>query len=101
MPSKEATRTLTPRSNDLGLILLGLFILGSTLPSKFNTRSATKSSFLGLCWEIWLGSKCDLDEYSLYCADNMIQMQKSRIECRLDREERRVAQDDALETSRD
>lgn len=79
--------------NDLGLILLGLFVPWQLLPPKFKAYGATKTSHWSFCWQIWQETRPNLESYTLYYADNIIQMRKSQIECQLDREQRKEAQD--------
>ena len=87
------------RQNDLGLILLGLSVPWDQLSRKFHAHNATISSFLNFTWQSWLEATETLDEYALYCADNILQMRKSQIESKLDQEQRRAAKNQAMEMS--
>ena len=87
------------RENDIGLILLALFILWELFPPRFEAFNAAANNFQDFCWQIWLSFAADLEEYVQFHADNILQMRKSQIECRLDREQRKAAKSAAAEAS--
>lgn len=60
------------RQNDIGMILLGLFVPWDQLQSRFLSYNATILSYSNLSWQIWLDVKPSLDEYILYYADNVL-----------------------------
>ena len=72
------------RQNDIGMILLGLFVPWDQLQSRFLLYNATILLYSNLSWQIWLYVKPSLDEYIFYCANNVLQMKKSQIEVKLD-----------------
>ena len=87
------------RQNNMGLILLALFVPWELLPEKFQACHATTANFRDFCWQIWLDFAADLDEYTQFYANNILQMRKSQIECQLDRQQRKVAEAAAAETA--
>ena len=87
------------RQNDMGLILLALFIPWQLLPAKFKEYGATPESFETYCWQIWVDLSVSIEPYAQFHADNILQMRKSQLECQLDREQRRAAQTAAAETA--
>lgn len=52
------------RKNDVGLILLGLFVPWQQLDAKFEACSATESSYWEYCWRIWIETKPSLENYA-------------------------------------
>ena len=86
--------------NDIRLILLALFIPWELLPPRFEAFNAVANNFQDFCWQIWLSFAANLEEYVQFHADNILQMRKSQIECRLDREQRKAAESAAAEASR-
>lgn len=46
---------------------------------------------------IWLERARDLDDYDVYDINNILQMRKSQIECKLDHDQRQAAENQAIE----
>ena len=87
------------RQNDMGLILLALFIPWQLLPASFQACNATSTHFEAYCWQIWLSLSASLEPYARFYANNIFQMRKSQLECQLDREQRKTAEAAAVEVS--
>ncbi len=86
------------RQNDVGLILLALFVPWDQLPENFHTYDANLSLFRNLCWQIWEDTSKQFEEYLLYVTGNILQMRKSQIETKLDQDLHRAAKRNAIET---
>ena len=59
------------RQNDMGLILLALFVPWQLLQDRFEAYHATPSNFEEFCWQIWLDLSVELEEHARFHADNM------------------------------
>lgn len=46
---------------------------------------------------IWLERARDLDDYGVYYTNNILQMRKSQIECKLDHDQRQAAENQAID----
>ena len=83
------------RQNDVGMILLALFVPWDQLADKFHGYQANLSLFRDLCWQIWEDTSQQFEEHALYVAGNIPQIKKSQIETKLDQDLRRAAKDHA------
>ena len=77
--------------NDMGLILLALFIPWQLLSASFQACNATPVYFEAYCWQIWLDLSANIEQYARFYANNILQMRKSQLECQLDRKQRKAA----------
>ena len=77
--------------NNFDLIFLIFFVFWDQLFDKFVVYNATFSSFEKLFWRIWFEISTNLFDYVLYIVDNIRQMKKNQIKCRLNRKLRRIA----------
>lgn len=76
------------RLNDVGMILLGLFVTWEELHRKIRQLGFLRSLLPEMCWELWSEFATTLDKHLLFVADNVLQWRRSAVEAKLDREQR-------------
>ncbi len=93
--AKDAIRGGHPeidtRRNDVALILLVLFVLWNQLPEKFHSYGALLGTYMDYCWNIREDTIGGLEEYVQYAAKNILQIRKSQVDAKLDRDLRNAA----------
>lgn len=76
------------RLNDVGMILLGLFVPWEKLHGRIRQLNFLRSLLPEMCWELWSEFATTLDEHLLFVADDVLQLRRSAVEAKLDREQR-------------
>lgn len=79
------------RQNGVVLILLALFIPWNQLPEKFHSYRALLGTYRNYYWNIWKNAIGGLEEYAQYAAKNILQIKKSQLDAKLDRNLRNAA----------
>lgn len=79
------------RQNGVVLILLALFIPWNQLPEKFHSYRALLGTYRNYYWNIWKNAIGGLEEYAQYAAKNILQIKKSQLDAKLDRNWRNAA----------
>ncbi len=76
------------RNDDIGMVLLALFIPWERFPKYFTESKAINSTILSLCWNIWCKCLPTLNAHVQFYTTNLLQMRKNRLKARAATESR-------------